>query len=144
MESTTAPTEPEISVVQGGTTDVTDIARRLGPSVARAETRQRVRTSRRGRLSPAERNNSWPWAEETGEATPDGCQDVWARADGAAEAGRDERRVSIRPQRSAPHGVLVVDATGCLNKGPHAAGVARPYRGTAGTVEHCQRGVCVA
>src|ERR1700752_846230 len=144
MASTTAPTEPEISVVPGWTTYVTDIARRLGPYVARAETRQRVMTSLRGRLSPAERKNSWPLAEETGEATPDGFQDVWARADWAADGVRDELCADLRPQLSDPPGVMVIDETGFLNKGRHSAGVARPYRGTAGQVEHGQIGVCVA
>lgn len=144
IESTTAPSEPEISVVQGWTTYVTDIARRLGPYVARAETRQRVMTYLRGLLSPAERNNRWPLAEETGDATPDGCQYLLARADWAADAVRDERRVYLRPPRSHPHGVMVIDETGFLKKGQHSAGVARPYRGTAGKVENGQMGVLVA
>ena len=144
MASTTAPTEPEIAVVQGWTTYVTDIARRLGPYVARAETRQRVMTYLRGLLSPAERNNSWQLAEETGDATPSGFQSLWARADWAADAVRDERRVDSRQPLSDPHGVMVIDATGLWKKGQHAAGVARPYSGTAGTGEHCQMGVLVA
>jgi SRSO17 transposase len=37
--------------------------------------------------------------------------------------------------------VLVLDETGFLKKGRHSAGVARQYRGTAGTVENCQIGV---
>ena len=36
---------------------------------------------------------------------------------------------------------MVIDETGCLKKGRHAAGVARQYSGTAGRVEHCQIGV---
>jgi SRSO17 transposase len=39
--------------------------------------------------------------------------------------------------------VLVLDETGFLKNGAHSAGVARPYSGTAGTVEHCQIGVCL-
>jgi SRSO17 transposase len=96
---------------------VTDMAPRLGPYVARAATRQRVMTDRRGLLSPAERQHSWPMAEVTGETTPDGFQSVWGRADGAAAAGRDERRVDLRPPRGAPHAVMVIDETGCLNQG---------------------------
>jgi SRSO17 transposase len=34
----------------------------------------------------------------------------------------------------------VLDETGLLTNGRHAAGGARPYRGTAGTVEHGQIG----
>lgn len=38
-------------------------------------------------------------------------------------------------------GVLVVDETGLLKKGRHAAGVQRQYSGTAGRIENCQIGV---
>ena len=68
IESTTAPTGQEISVVQGWAAYFTDIAQRLCPYFARAETRQRVMTYLRGLLSPAERKKSWQLAEETGEA----------------------------------------------------------------------------
>ena len=144
IETTTAPTEPEISVVQGWTTYLTDIARRLGPYFARAETRQRVMTYLQGLLSPAERKNSWQLAEETGDATPYGFQYLLARADWAADAVRDELRVYIRQHLSDPHGVMVIDETGFLKKGQHSAGVARQYSGTAGKVENCQIGVFVA
>jgi SRSO17 transposase len=43
--------------------------------------------------------------------------------------------------REAPEAVLVVDETGVLKKGRHSAGVARPYRGTAGRVENGPIGV---
>lgn len=144
MESTTAPSGQEMSVVQGWAADLTDMAPRLGPSVARAATRQRVMTYRRGLLSPAARKNSWQLAEVTGATTPDGCQYVWGRADWAADAVRDERRGYSRPHLGDPHAVMVIDETGCLHKGRPSAGVARPYRGTAGTVENGQMGVCVA
>jgi len=42
-----------------------------------------------------------------------------------------------------PQAVLVIDETGFLTKGQHAAGVARHYSGTAGRVEHCHIGVFV-
>jgi hypothetical protein len=143
METTTAPTAPELSVVQGWRTYLTDIARRLGPYFARAETRQRVMTYLQGRLSPAERKNSWQLAEETGDVTPDGFQYLLARADWAADAVRDELRMYIRQHLSYPNGVIVIDETGFLKEGQHSAGVARQYSGTAGKVEDCQIGVCV-
>ena len=144
IESPTAPTTQEISVVQGWAASVTDLAQRLGPYFARAETRQRVMTYLRGLLSPAERKNSWQLAEISGAATPDGFQYVWGRADWAADAVRDERRVYIRHQLGDPTAVLGIDETGFLKKGRHSAGVARHYRGTAGKVENCQIGVFVA
>jgi SRSO17 transposase len=144
IESPTAPTTQEIAVVQGWAADVTDMAPRLGPYFARAETRQRVMTSLRGRLSPAERKHSWQLAEISGAATPDGFQYWWGRADWAAEAVRDELRVYIGQHLGDSKAVLVIDATGFLQKGRHSAGVARPYSGTAGTVENCQSGVFVA
>jgi SRSO17 transposase len=144
IESTTTPTEPEIAVVQGWTTYLTDIARRLGPYFARAETRQRVMTYLQGLLSPAERKNSWQLAEEIGDATPYGFQYLLARADWAADAVRDELCVYIRQHLSDSHGVMVIDETGFLKKGQHSAGVARQYSGTAGKVENCQIGVFVA
>jgi SRSO17 transposase len=144
MESTTAPTGQEISVVQGWAAYLTDIAQRLGPYVARAETRQRVMTYLRGLLSPAERNNSWQMAEVTGDTTPEGFQYLVGRADWAADAVRDELRVYSRQHLGDPHAVMVIDETGLLKKGRHSAGVARQYRGTAGKVENCQIGVFVA
>jgi len=92
IESTTVPTAQEISVVQGWAAYLTDIAQRLGPYFARAETRQRVMTYLRGLLSPAERKNSWQLAELSGETTPYGFQYVLSRADWAADAVRDELR----------------------------------------------------
>jgi SRSO17 transposase len=130
--------------VQGWAAYLTDMAQRLGPYFARAETRQRVMTYLRGLLSPAERNNSWQMAEVTGETTPYGFQYLLGRADWAADAVRDELRVYIRQHLGGPHAVMVIDETGFLNKGQHSAGVARQYSGTAGTVENCQIGVFVA
>jgi SRSO17 transposase len=66
------------------------------------------------------------------------------RADWAADAVRDERRGYIRQQLGDLHAVMVMDETGFLKQGRHSAGVARPYSGTAGQVEHCQMGVFVA
>jgi SRSO17 transposase len=43
-----------------------------------------------------------------------------------------------------PGGVLVVDETGFLKKGPKSAGVQRQYSGTAGRIENCQVGVFLA
>ena len=55
--------------MQGWAAYLTDIARRLGPYFARAETPRRVRRTR-GLLSPAERKNSWQMAEVSGQPHP--------------------------------------------------------------------------
>jgi hypothetical protein len=72
--ATTAPTEQEVSAMQGWATYLTDIEPRLGPYFARAESRQRARIYRDGLLSPAERKNRWQLAEICGEPTPYGFQ----------------------------------------------------------------------
>jgi SRSO17 transposase len=78
-----------------------------------------------GLLSEAERKPSWQVAEVCGEATPYGVQYLLSRADWDADAVRDELRLYVMPHLGEPHGVLVLDHPGFLNKGQHAAGVAR-------------------
>jgi SRSO17 transposase len=57
------------------------------------------------------------------------------------DAVREARRpASIRPVGD-PTGVLVLDETGCVTTGRHAAGVARHASGTVGQVEQGQSGV---
>ena len=94
-----------------------------------------------GLLSEAERKNSWHVAEVCGEPTPDGVQYLLSRADWDADAVRDELRTYSMQHLGDPNGVLVLDETGCLQKGHHSAGVARQYRGTVGNVDNCQIGV---
>ena len=52
-------------------------------------------------------------------------QPLVGRAPGDADALRDAWRSSGVEHLGTPQAVLVVDATGCLQKGQHAAGVAR-------------------
>jgi len=52
-------------------------------------------------------------------------QHLLGRAQGDAEALRDDLRPYVVEHLGAPQAVLVVDETGLLNKGPQAAGVAR-------------------
>ncbi len=63
------------------------------------------------------------------------------RAKWDADEVRDDLRPSLVEHLGDPQAVLVVDETGFLKKGQHAAGVARQYSGTAGRIEHCQIGV---
>ena len=129
------------NTIEGGRADLGDIARRLAPYFARAESRQRALVYLRGLLSAAERKNSWQLAEICGEPTPYGFQYLLGRADWDADAVRDELRTSVIQHLGDPHGVLVLDDTGFVKKGCHSAGVARQYTGTVGKVENCQIGV---
>ena len=76
-----------------------------------------------------------------GEPTPYGFQSWLNRADWDADAVRDALRTYVIQHLADPHGVLVLDETGCVNKGRHSAGVARQYTGTGGQVENCPIGV---
>ena len=62
------------STIEGGPAYLADMGRRLAPDFARSESRERALEYLRGLLSPAERQNSWPWAEVCGEPTPYGFQ----------------------------------------------------------------------
>jgi SRSO17 transposase len=120
---------------------VAAIARRLAPYCARSASRPRASAYRQGLRRAAARKHSWQLADVWGEATPSGVPSGLNRADGDADAGRDERCRSVIQQLGDPNGVLGLDETGLLNKGAHSAGVARQYSGTAGTVEPGQIGV---
>jgi SRSO17 transposase len=139
--SLSTPTAATASTIAGGPAYIADVARRLAPYFARSQSRDRVLAYLRGLLSEVERKHSWQVAEVCGESTPYGFQYVLRRADWDAAAVCDERRPYSMPHLGDPHGVLVLDDTGFLKKGRHSAGVARQYRGTAGTVEHCHIGV---
>ena len=130
--------------VQGGLADLADLERRLAPYFERAEPRRRALASLRGLLSPAERKNTWQVAEISGETTPYAFQHVLRRALWDADVVRDALRRDLLDHLRDPEAVLVIDETGLLKQGPHAAGVARQDRGTAGRVEHGQIGVFVA
>lgn len=118
------PTRTDSSMA-GGPADMADMARRVARYCVRSQSRQRVMAYGRGLLSEAERKHSWHVAEACGEPTPYGVQDLLARADWDADMVRDELRTSISQHLGDPQGVLVLDETGCVKQGRHAAGVAR-------------------
>ena len=124
--STSVPRDELASPIQGGLASTAAMEPRLGPYCARAEPRRRALTSLRGLLSTAERSNRWPLAESSGEAAPYGVQHLLGRAAWEPDAVRDERRRDLLQQLGEADAVLVLDATGVLKKGRHAAGVARP------------------
>jgi SRSO17 transposase len=137
----TTTTEATASRIDGGQADLADMARRLAQYFVRSPSRQRVIASVRGLLSEAERQNSWQVAEACGDPTPYGFQYLLARADWDADMVRDELHPDITHHLGDPHGVLVLDETGFVKKGRHAAGVARQYTGTVGKGENCHIGV---
>jgi SRSO17 transposase len=123
---------------------LTEVAERLGPHFARAESRQRALAYVRGLLSPIERKNGWQLAEQAGKRHPDNFQHLLNRATWSAEAVRDDLRRYVSESLGDPQAVLVVDETGFLKKGSKSAGVARQYSGTAGKIDNCQIGVFLA
>src|SRR5262245_27376779 len=140
-EATSDLVDQEAPVVPGGAAYLHELERRLAPYFERTEPRQRVMAYLRGLLSPAERKNSWPLAEISGDATPYAFQHLLRRALWDPEAVRDELRHYIVQHLGDSEAVLVIDETGFLKKGRHSAGVARQYSGTAGKVDNCQIGV---
>jgi SRSO17 transposase len=142
-ESTPDMVDQDASVVSGGAAYLHDLERRLAPYFECTEPRQRAMAHLRGLLSPAERKHNWPGAEVSGDATPYGFQHLRRRALWDPEAVRDELRRYVLQHLGDPEAVLGLDETGFLKKDRHSAGVARPYSGTAGTVDNCPVGVFV-
>jgi SRSO17 transposase len=95
-------------------------------------------------LSPVERKNGWQLAEVNDDDTPYGVQHQLGRAVWDANAVRNDLCAYVIASLGDPHGVAVIDETGFLKKGRHAAGVARQYSGTADRVENCQIGIFLA
>ncbi len=114
---------------------------RISPDFARTEARVRARDYLVGLLSPVERKNGWQLAEQVGNHTPYGIQNLLGRAQWDANAVRDELRKYVIEHLGDSQGVLVIDETGFLKKGTKSVGVQRHYSGTAGRIENCQIGV---
>src|SRR5947209_2431995 len=104
---------------------------RISARFRRAAPRRRVLAYLRGLTSPVARKNGWQLAEQAGEPTPDGMQRLLATADWDADAVRDDLRAYVVEQLGDPAGVLVIDETGFVKKGPKSVGVQRQYSGTA-------------
>jgi len=117
------------------------LVERIGPYFARTEARVRARDYLQGLLSPVERKNGWQLAEQVGNQTPYGIQNLLGRAQWDADTVRDEHRAYVVEQLGHDRAVLVIDETGFVKKGTQSVGVQRQYSGTAGRVENCQIGV---
>ncbi|SCG43637.1 SRSO17 transposase [Micromonospora inositola] len=118
-----------------------DLMLTVGSRFRRPEPRRRVRDFVRGLLAPLPRKNCWTIAEHAGDASPDGMQDLLARAKWDDEQVRADVRGFVAEHLGDPDAVLVVDETGDLKKGHHTVGVQRQYSGTAGKIENCQLAV---
>lgn len=92
-----------------------------------------------GLLAGLERKNGWTLAEFAGQVSPDGMQRLVRTADWDTDAVRDDLRDHVMDHLADRNGVLIIDDTGFLKKGPRSAGVQRRYSGTAGRTENCQR-----
>ena len=121
----TSPAELTVDTVRAWLRALTEVEQQIDPRLARWDVRRRVGAYLRGLLSPGERKNGWQIAEVTGDDTPYGVQHLLGRAVWEAEAVRDDVRGSILEHLGTPQGVVVLDETGLLKKGLHAAGVAR-------------------
>lgn len=117
------------------------LVERIGPHFARTEARVRARDYIQGLLSPVERKNGWQLAEQVGNQTPYGIQNLLGRAQWDANAVRDELKDYVVEQLGHSQAVLVIDETGFLKKGTKSVGVQRQYSGTAGRIENYQIGV---
>jgi SRSO17 transposase len=109
----------------GGAAPLHNLERPLALSFERTASRQRAMAYLRSLLSPAERQHRWQLAEVSGDATLAALQHLlrWARWD--PEAVRDELRRYLIPYLGDPEAALVLDETGFLTRGRHAAGEAR-------------------
>jgi SRSO17 transposase len=118
-----------------------EVVERIAPRFCRIEPRRRVRSYLQGLLAPIERKNGWQLAENAGDRTPDGVQDLLARMRWDADQVRDDLQAYVIAQLGDADAVLVLDETGFIKKGTKSVGVQRQYSGTAGRIENCQIGV---
>jgi SRSO17 transposase len=140
----TSPAAVTVATVRAWQLELSEVERRRGAEGSRWDVQRRLGASLRGVLRPVERTNGWQLAAANGDETPEGMQPLVGRAGWDPEAVRDAVRGSVLEHRGVREGVLVMDETGCLTKGKQSAGVARQDSGTAGRVDNCQSGGCLA
>jgi SRSO17 transposase len=117
---------------------VEELLARVASRFGRVEPRRRVRGFVLGLLADLPRKNCWTIAEHAGETSPDGMQNLLARAVWDTDGVRDDLREYVVEHLGDPSGVLVVDETGDVKKGTATVGTQRQYTGTAGRVENTQ------
>ena len=84
----------------------------------RSEPRRRALEYLKGLLSPVERKNGWQLAKRAGDDTPYGVQRLLSGYRWDADLVRDDLRDYVVEHLGQEDGVLVVDETGFLKKGP--------------------------
>jgi SRSO17 transposase len=117
---------------------------RIGGRFARVESRRRAHDLLVGLLSELPVKNCWTISEYVGDSSPDGLQNLLAKAVWDTDGVRDDLRAYVVEHLGDPDAVLVVDETGDLKKGSRTVGVQRQYSGTAGRTENCQVAVYLA
>jgi SRSO17 transposase len=136
--------QPDLAEVEQWEAELDRLVGRIGPHLARPETRRRALAYLQGLLSPMDRKNGWQLAEASGSTTPYGIQHLLGRAVWDENGVRDQLRAWVVEHLGDPESVLVLDETGFLKKGTQSVGVKRQYSGTAGRIENCQIGVFLA
>lgn len=128
-------------VLAAAPSELEGLCARIDRRFRRPEVRQRVRRYLAALFAPLARKNGWQIAEQLGERSPDGVQELLNAARWDADAVREDLQAYVVEHLGAPEGVLAVDETGFVKKGSQSVGVARQYTGTTGQVENCQVGV---
>jgi SRSO17 transposase len=117
------------------------LCKRVGARFRRREARQRLGRYLSALFAPLSRKNGWQMAEQMGERSPDGVQELMSTARWDADGVRDDLREYVVEHLGEPEAVMGIDETGFFKKGVESVGMARQYSGTAGRVENCQMGV---
>jgi SRSO17 transposase len=108
---------------------------------ARSEARAPFLDSMVGQYRPLARNSIEPMALAVAGRRIRSLQRFLSETVWDEEQRRWNDHQLVADALGEPDGVLMFDASGFVKKGKDAAGVARPYCGTLGTVEHGQGGV---
>jgi SRSO17 transposase len=97
-----------------------------------------------GQCSPLARTSIEPIALQVEGGKGRAMQRLVSEALWAEAARRETSHRLGQDEMGEPDGGLLSEETGFANTGQDAVGVARPYWGTLGKVEHCQGGVFAA
>jgi SRSO17 transposase len=133
-----------LGVVESWNAALEDLFALVAGRFGRVEPRKRAFAYVRGLLAPLERRNGWTLAEQAGDGSPDGMQELLCSPGWDRDAVRDDVRDYVVEHLADPDGVLIADETGFAKKGRASAGVQRQYSGTLGRTDNCQIGVFLA